>query len=59
MRGRFIRGVAAGALIGAAAGMLLIPQMDRRTRRKIEKAGRRAVNFTSDLFDGIRDMGRQ
>jgi gas vesicle protein len=55
LAGRFLRGVAAGTLIGAAAGMLLIPRMDKKTRKKISKAGRRAAEFTSDIWGGLRN----
>ncbi|HBM81169.1 MAG: YtxH domain-containing protein [Clostridiales bacterium] len=54
MKGKLLRGIAAGTLIGAAAGMLIIPQMDRRTRKRIERAGRKVMDFTSDMMDGIR-----
>lgn len=56
MKAKFLRGVATGALLGAAAGVLIVPQMDRRTVKKISKAGRRAAEFTSDIWDGLRNM---
>lgn len=55
---KIFNGIAAGALIGVAAGMLIIPQMDKRTRRKFARTGKRAVDFTTGLWSGITDMKR-
>jgi gas vesicle protein len=56
LRGRLFRGLAAGALLGAAAGMLFMPNMDRRTRKKLVKAGRWVTDFTGDMWGGIKDF---
>lgn len=56
LKGRFLRGMAAGALVGAAAGIFLSPQMDRRTRRRIQRTGRKMMDFTNDIFGDIRDF---
>lgn len=58
MRGRFLKGVATGMVLGAAAGFMLVPQMDRRTRRRLERAGRRTMSFAGDLIDNISSMRR-
>lgn len=55
MRGRFYGGLTAGMLIGAAASIMMMPQMDYRTRRKVDRTSRklahRAGNFINDLRD--------
>lgn len=48
----------AGTLIGTAAGLMLVPQMDRRTRKRFERAGRRITDFTSNLWDGMSESRR-
>jgi len=50
--------MAAGTVIGAATGLLLVPGMDRRTRKRLIRAGRRVSGFTSNLWDGIMDFRR-
>lgn len=55
MRGRFIKGITTGAVIGTIGGMLLIPQMDRSTRRKIKKSRRFVKNSAEELYSGIMD----
>ncbi|GAA0070078.1 YtxH domain-containing protein [Clostridium sardiniense] len=42
--GRLIRGMAAGAVIGTAVSMMIMPQIDRRTRRTMRRAGRRMMH---------------
>lgn len=45
----------AGVVIGAAAGMLILPQLDRKTQRMIKKTGRRLCDVTGDARDSIMD----
>ena len=49
-------GIVTGAIIGAAAGILLIPQMGWKNRKRMMRTGKRMVNFTSDLWDNLKDM---
>lgn len=58
MKKKFLRGMAAGALMGAAAGMLLMPEMDTNNRKRLGKAARKVTDFTSNLWDQITDMRR-
>lgn len=51
MRGKFI----AGALIGAAVGMMMMPELDRSTRRRIKRTAKMVRNATGDAFEGMRD----
>lgn len=50
--------MATGMMLGAAAGFMFVPQMDRRTRRRLERAGRRTLSFAGDLINGISNMRR-
>ncbi len=51
--GRFIKGVAAGVLIGVAAEMMMLPNCDRRTRRRMRRAGDRMRSMMEDTYDGM------
>ena len=53
MRAKFIKGMTAGALIGAAAGMMLIPQMDRSTRKKMQRTGRIVKDRAEDVYENM------
>ena len=54
MRGKFIRGITTGAIIGATAGMMIMPQLSRTSQRKIKKSGRMLMNFAEDIYDGMK-----
>lgn len=54
MRGRFIKGVTTGALIGAAAGMLMAPDLNRSTRKRIKKSRHMINNAAEDIFHNIK-----
>lgn len=51
MMGKMMKGLAAGAVIGAAASIMLIPQLDRKTQRNIKKASRRAMGMAEDAYE--------
>lgn len=55
---RSMRSMTMGAIIGAAAGMLVVPHLDRSTRRRIRKTGRVILNTAGDVYDMMKDMNR-
>lgn len=52
--GKFMKGITTGAIIGAVAGLMMYPGMDRTTRKKIQRSGRMVKNATEDMFDNMR-----
>ncbi|MBE6053653.1 MAG: YtxH domain-containing protein [Clostridium sartagoforme] len=46
-----VKGIAAGAVIGMAVGVAVIPQLDRRTQRNLKRVGKRAMNMAGDAYD--------
>lgn len=54
MSGKLMKGLTTGAIIGAAAGMLLMPELDRNTRRRIKKSGKLVRNTAGDLYDNMK-----
>ncbi|MCT8978344.1 YtxH domain-containing protein [Clostridium sp. CX1] len=50
MRGKFI----AGAIVGAAVGMMMMPDLDRSTKRKIRRTAKFMKNVAEDAFDGMK-----
>ncbi|SKA89443.1 YtxH-like protein [Caloramator quimbayensis] len=55
MRGRFVSGLTAGMLLGAAAGLMMMPQMDMRTRRKVSRASNRIIHRAEALLNDLRE----
>ncbi|MBU3158298.1 YtxH domain-containing protein [Clostridium frigoris] len=55
MQNKFISTITAGAIIGVAAGMMLIPNMDRSTRRRAKKTGKMVMNIAGDMYDNMKD----
>lgn len=54
--GKYINGMVAGLVVGATVGMMLLPQLDRKTQKKIKKAGCMLLDFAEDSYDDIRGM---
>lgn len=54
MKGRLMTGIAAGAIMGAAASMLMMPQMSYKNRRRAARMSKRLVHNTGSIMNGIR-----
>ncbi|MGL4569945.1 MAG: hypothetical protein ACRCVJ_02630 [Clostridium sp.] len=54
--GKLIKGMAAGALIGTAVGMAILPQLDRRTRKSMKRTGRKIAHVAGDTYDHMMTM---
>lgn len=55
MRGKFIKGMTAGALVGAAAGVMLMPELSRNTKKRIQRSKRMIGNAAGDVYDNLMD----
>ncbi|CDF58518.1 hypothetical protein [Thermobrachium celere] len=55
MRNRLLTGLAAGALLGAAASLMAMPKMDYRTRRRVNRMGKRMAHRLEDIVEDLRD----
>ena len=55
MRGKFISTITAGAIIGVAASAMLIPNMDRSTKRRVKKTGKMVRNMAEGMYDNVKD----
>lgn len=58
MRAKFIKGMTAGMLLGATAGMMMMPQVDRSTKRKMKKSARMIRNTADDMYDYVRNVAK-
>ncbi|MGV8983582.1 YtxH domain-containing protein [Clostridium sp.] len=55
MGGKFISTITTGAIIGVVASAMLIPNMDRSTKRRVRKTGKMVKNMAEDVFDSMKD----
>jgi hypothetical protein len=55
MQSKFVSKVAAGTIIGVLAGAMLLPNMDRSTKRRVRKVGKMVSNMAGDVFDNMKD----
>lgn len=58
MRGRFLTGLATGAIIATAASIMAVPQMSYRSRLRMNRMGRKMTRGAGNLIDSIRDYSR-
>ncbi len=58
MSTRFFKGIATGAIIGTAAGMLIYPQMDRSTRNKVKRSSKMVKNAAEDVFGEMKHWSK-
>jgi gas vesicle protein len=55
MRGKFISTITTGAIIGVVASAMLVPNMDRSTKRRVRKTGKMVKNMAEDMYDSVKD----
>ena len=58
MKGRLLTGIAAGALMGAAASMLMMPNMSYKNRRRAARISKRLARDSGNIISGIKDYVR-
>lgn len=56
--GRMIKGLAVGAMVGAAIGIMAFPQLDRRTQRNIKRTRRRMMGMAEGAYENMLDRMR-
>lgn len=52
MNGKFVT----GAIIGAVAGMMIMPELDRQTKKRITRSSRTVQHVAMDM---LRNMNRK
>ncbi|WP_125461012.1 YtxH domain-containing protein [Clostridium taeniosporum] len=49
----FTKGIVAGALVSTAVGIMVMPNLDRRTQRRMRRAGSRIKNMAEDTYENM------
>ncbi|QGU95817.1 YtxH domain-containing protein [Clostridium bovifaecis] len=47
----FVKGLTTGAVIGATAGMMMVPGMDRKTRKRLMRGRKTAMHKAENMMD--------
>lgn len=51
--GRYVKGIVTGAVIGTAVGMMLLPELDKKSRKSVRKMGKKLAHAAEDKYDNI------
>ena len=54
--GSYTSGMVAGLAVGATIGMIVMPQLDRKTQKQIKKAGCKLLDFAEESYGDIIDF---
>ncbi|MDP4088135.1 MAG: YtxH domain-containing protein [Bacillota bacterium] len=52
----FVSGVTAGAIIGAAVGLMILPELDKDTKKMIKRNGRMMLDVAGGVYNTVRKM---
>lgn len=58
MYGKFLKGMAAGAIIGSIAGMFIEPELDRSMRKKIKRSSKMMRNAVDDMYSDMKSWSK-
>ncbi len=50
---RMMNKMTIGAIAGIATGLMVASNMDRRTRKRIRKVGKRMINSAEELYHNV------
>ncbi|MFQ7822709.1 hypothetical protein, partial [Clostridium sp.] len=53
--GKVIKSLAIGTIFGVAIGIMVLPELDRKTQRNIRKTRRKIKGVAEDAYDNILD----
>ena len=51
--GRVIKSLAIGTIFGVAIGMMVLPELDRKTQRNLRRTGRKIKCIAGDAYGNI------
>ena len=55
MMSKFMTTITTGAIIGVIASAMIIPNMDRSTKRRVRRTGKMMKNMAGDVYDNVKD----
>jgi gas vesicle protein len=58
MQSKFITGVTTGAIIGAAIGMMLMPQKESNIKKRIKRSRKMMKHAAGDIYDTMTKWSR-
>jgi gas vesicle protein len=58
-RSRYMRGFLAGSLLGIAAGVFLMPHLDKGLGKRIVNSGRSIVDNASGMVSDVANIGKR
>ncbi|MGL5354657.1 MAG: YtxH domain-containing protein [Clostridium sp.] len=53
--GKVMKGLAVGAMVGAAIGIMAFPELDRKTQRSIRRTKKRMMGMAEDAYGNVID----
>lgn len=53
--GKVIKSLAIGTILGVAVGMMILPELDRKTQRNIKRTSKKLRCAAGDAYDNILD----
>ena len=53
--GKVIKSLAIGTILGVAIGMMVLPELDRKTQRNIRRTSKKLKCVAGDAYDNILD----
>jgi gas vesicle protein len=49
----FVKGITTGAVIGTVAGMLITPQLNKNTKKRLRKSSNMMLGIMGDVYDDV------
>lgn len=53
--GRMVKTLMVGTMLGVTAGIMMLPQLDRKTQRTIRRSGKRVLGMAENAYENMMD----
>lgn len=53
--GRMVKSLMFGTMLGVTAGIMVLPQLDRKTQRAIRRSGKRVLGMAENAYENMMD----
>ena len=51
--GKVLKSLAIGTIFGVAIGMMIVPELDRKTQKALRRNNRKLIGAAGDMYDNI------
>ncbi len=53
---KYLNGMMTGVIVGATVSMMVMPQLDRKTQKRVKRVGRKIIDFAENSYENMMEI---